>query len=100
MQRVWPAGIAVTTLPVKSARTDRRGGQESGSLALVHPAAPLTVSLAEIDRGDVALAGGKGANLGDLVRAGFPVPDGFVLTTRAYSAAAEAAAVDPANPAE
>lgn len=61
--------------------------------------APLTVSLAEVDRGDVALAGGKGANLGDLARAGFQVPDGFVLTTRAYAAAAEAAHVDSANPA-
>ncbi len=62
--------------------------------------APLTVSLAEIDRGAVALAGGKGANLGDLVQAGFPVPDGFVLTTRAYGLAAEAAGVDAARPAE
>jgi pyruvate,water dikinase len=62
--------------------------------------APLTVSLAEIDRGAVALAGGKGANLGDLVQAGFPVPDGFVLTTRAYALAAEAAGVDAARPAD
>ncbi|HEX2037934.1 MAG TPA: PEP/pyruvate-binding domain-containing protein, partial [Chloroflexota bacterium] len=28
--------------------------------------------------------GGKGANLGELLRAGFPVPPGFVLTTAAY----------------
>ena len=62
--------------------------------------APLTVNLAEIDRRTIALAGGKGANLGDLLRAGFPVPDGFVLTTRAYALAAEAAGVDPARPAE
>ena len=53
--------------------------------------APLTVYLAKIDRSAVALVGGKGANLGDLVRAGFPVPKGFVLTTRAYVLAAEAA---------
>src|SRR2546427_11679660 len=63
-------------------------------------AAPLTVDLAEVDRGAVALAGGKGANLGDLARAGFPVPNGFVLTTHAYALAAEAAGVDPARPAE
>ena len=61
--------------------------------------APLTVRLADIDRGALASAGGKGANLGDLIRAGFPVPDGFVLTTDAYSAAAEAAKVDASNPA-
>lgn len=62
--------------------------------------APLTVSLGEIDRGAVALAGGKGANLGDLMKAGFPVPNGFVLTTHAYAAAAKAAGVDPARPTE
>ncbi|TMG10943.1 MAG: phosphoenolpyruvate synthase, partial [Chloroflexi bacterium] len=60
----------------------------------------MTVYLPEIDRGAVALAGGKGANLGDLARAGFPVPNGFVLTTGAYALAAEAAGVDPARPAE
>jgi phosphohistidine swiveling domain-containing protein len=66
----------------------------------VDGAAPLTVSLAEIDRGAVALVGGKGANLGDLVRASFPVPVGFALTTRAYALAAEAASVDPTRPAD
>jgi phosphohistidine swiveling domain-containing protein len=35
-------------------------------------------------RADVALAGGKGANLGELIRAGQQVPPGFVLTTDAY----------------
>jgi pyruvate,water dikinase len=33
---------------------------------------------------DVAAAGGKGAALGELVRQGFPVPGGFVITTDAY----------------
>ena len=42
--------------------------------------------LADVGRGDLALAGGKGANLGELVRAGLPVPPGFVLTTDAYRA--------------
>ncbi len=36
--------------------------------------------------GGVSQAGGKGANLGALVRAGFPVPPGFVITTAAYDA--------------
>ena len=35
---------------------------------------------------DLALAGGKGASLGKLVRAGFPVPGGFVVSTGAYTA--------------
>jgi pyruvate, water dikinase len=33
---------------------------------------------------DVAAAGGKGANLGELTTAGFPVPPGFVITASAY----------------
>lgn len=35
---------------------------------------------------DVAYAGGKGANLGELTRAGLPVPDGFVVGAPAYAA--------------
>lgn len=46
----------------------------------------LVTPLGTVDRGDVAIAGGKGANLGHLLRAGVPVPDGFVVTTAAYSA--------------
>ncbi len=38
----------------------------------------------EISKKDVALVGGKGANLGELSRANFPVPEGFCLSTRAY----------------
>ncbi len=34
---------------------------------------------------DVALAGGKGVGLAGLVRAGMPVPPGFVLNTAAYA---------------
>ena len=52
--------------------------------------------LAELSARDGAIAGGKGANLGELVRAGFPVPDGFVVTTEAYALAA--ATVDPRDP--
>jgi pyruvate, water dikinase len=38
----------------------------------------------ELTRADVALAGGKGANLGDMVQARLPVPPGFVITAQAY----------------
>ncbi len=41
---------------------------------------------AHLRRGDVAYAGGKGANLGELVSAGFPVPDGFVIGAPVYAA--------------
>lgn len=43
-----------------------------------------TVWFEEIGRGDVARAGGKGANLGEMARAGLPVPPGFVVTVDAY----------------
>lgn len=38
----------------------------------------------EIRKEDVALVGGKGANLGEIANAGFPVPNGFVVTSSAY----------------
>ena len=48
-----------------------------------------TARFDEIRKEDIALVGGKGANLGELSRAGLPVPPGFVLTTRAYDAFVE-----------
>ncbi|HET9450045.1 MAG TPA: PEP/pyruvate-binding domain-containing protein, partial [Aggregicoccus sp.] len=36
---------------------------------------------------DVALVGGKGANLGEMTRAGLPVPPGFVVTSAAFAVA-------------
>ena len=44
----------------------------------------LALPLSHFARNDIALAGGKGANLGELSRAGFDVPPGFVITTSAY----------------
>jgi pyruvate,water dikinase len=41
-------------------------------------------------RADVAFAGGKGANLGELTAAGFPVPPGFVVGAPAYAAFCDA----------
>lgn len=38
----------------------------------------------EISKKDIPLAGGKGANLGEMVRAGIPVPDGFIVSAKAY----------------
>ncbi len=43
-------------------------------------------TIAELDRTDLSTAGGKGANLGALLRAGLPVPGGFVITTEGYRA--------------
>ncbi|MEU7526885.1 phosphoenolpyruvate synthase [Saccharothrix sp. NPDC042600] len=41
---------------------------------------------AELRVRDTAVAGGKGANLGELTAAGLPVPPGFVVTADAYLA--------------
>ena len=38
----------------------------------------------ELRKEDVAIAGGKGANLGELTQAGIPVPPGFVVTAATY----------------
>src|SRR2546428_7674174 len=59
----------------------------------------LVRSLDELTATDLPDAGGKGANLGELRRAGFPVPDGFVITTAAYALAAEASGVTGETPA-
>ena len=42
------------------------------------------LALAALDAGMLALVGGKAANLGELLSAGLPVPEGFCLTTEAY----------------
>src|SRR6476620_5462432 len=47
-------------------------------------ASPLVAPLSYFSSKNLALAGGKGANLGELSQAGFEVPPGFVVTTAAY----------------
>jgi pyruvate,water dikinase len=42
------------------------------------------VWLRDVDREDTPFAGGKGANLGEIMAAGLPVPDGFIVTAHAY----------------
>ena len=37
-----------------------------------------------ISKDDIGIAGGKGANLGELTQAGIPVPPGFVITAETY----------------
>lgn len=45
---------------------------------------PHIIALAEASKHNIALVGGKSANLGELLAAGFPVPNGFVVTTDAF----------------
>ncbi len=46
---------------------------------------PRILWFKEIKKGDVAVAGGKGASLGEMYNADLPIPPGFVVTTHAYS---------------
>lgn len=48
------------------------------------PKSHFVAWFSEIDKNDVALVGGKGANLGEMANAGFPVPEGFVVTANSY----------------
>lgn len=42
------------------------------------------VWFSEVGKGDIPLVGGKGANLGEMTKAGLPVPPGFIVTADAY----------------
>ncbi len=49
------------------------------------PTAPLVVFFDELDTTQVEVAGGKGANLGEMrTRVAVPVPNGFAITSYAY----------------
>jgi len=50
---------------------------------------------ADVGRDDIAAVGGKGANLGELTRAGLPVPQGFIIGVDAYAHFREAAHLGP-----
>lgn len=45
---------------------------------------PLVLPFTEIQAEDLPLVGGKGANLGEMTSAGFPVPGGFCVTTAGF----------------
>ena len=44
----------------------------------------MILDFTQIHKDDVSIAGGKGANLGEMTAAGIPVPKGFVITADAY----------------
>ncbi len=45
----------------------------------------LVLFFKDIDKGDVSMVGGKGANLGEMTQAKFPVPNGFAVTVASYN---------------
>ncbi len=56
----------------------------------------IVIDLADVDAGMLPEVGGKAANLGVLLAAGFPIPDGFCVRTAAYRQAAATAGLGPA----
>src|SRR5438876_6085436 len=61
---------------------------QPGEVALVLP-------LGTLDRSLLLAVGGKAANLGELIHAGFPVPAGFCISTAAYTLLSERAGLAP-----
>lgn len=55
----------------------------------------IVLPFTAIDRASLSIAGGKAANLGEMARAGLPVPPGFCVTTAAYALVAEGADLEP-----
>ncbi|MDO8579005.1 MAG: phosphoenolpyruvate synthase [Dehalococcoidales bacterium] len=46
--------------------------------------AKTVVWFEEVTKGDIAMVGGKGANLGEMTNARIPVPNGFIVTSQTY----------------
>ncbi|MBI4033179.1 MAG: phosphoenolpyruvate synthase [Candidatus Blackburnbacteria bacterium] len=44
----------------------------------------FVLKFSEVSKEDIAKAGGKGGNLGEMASAGFPVPPGFIVSADAY----------------
>ncbi|HEX6058455.1 MAG TPA: phosphoenolpyruvate synthase [Gemmatimonadaceae bacterium] len=71
---------ATLVSPAPALATGHRPNGDTPSDAPV----PLVRRFAEVDRRDIPLVGGKGANLGEMSRAALPIPPGFVVTIEAY----------------
>ncbi|MFH1257466.1 MAG: phosphoenolpyruvate synthase [Candidatus Micrarchaeota archaeon] len=48
----------------------------------------------ELSRNSLNVAGGKGANLGEMFNHGFPIPEGFILSAESYFAFIKATGID------
>lgn len=56
---------------------------------------PLVVNFKDVNKHDINLVGGKGANLGEMMQADLPVPPGFIVTAEAYRQFIEANNIQP-----
>lgn len=44
----------------------------------------FVVNFSDVDKNDIGLVGGKGANLGEMTKVKLPVPPGFIVTSHSY----------------
>ncbi|GAA3162165.1 phosphoenolpyruvate synthase [Blastococcus jejuensis] len=77
--------------------TDQLDAPAAAPGAAAGPAPDLVADLAHLGADDVDRAGGKGANLGEMVRAGFPVPGGFVVLAESFRTAIAATRTEVAE---
>ena len=89
----WVQGAGDSQRLAGPSRT--QGGELARNLRMpaLMPTDRYVARFEELNKGDVARAGGKGANLGEMAHAGLPVPPGFVVTTDAFLNTLEAAGV-------
>src|SRR4051812_41655980 len=103
MMSCSPPGIIVRSVSRKS---NKKGSAKGDKMSRAPPwlllnglilgdAMTLVLWLRDLDSKAVERAGGKAANLGELCRAGLPVPPGFLLTTDAYEHFVTANALQP-----
>jgi len=65
-------------------RSNGKSNRRSDSPTLGDPAMKNVMWFKELSKASLAEAGGKGANLGEMMGNGFPIPNGFVVTSGAY----------------
>lgn len=53
------------------------------------------IGLDQIGKDDITIAGGKGANLGEIIKVAIPVPKGFVVTTTSFDRLLEENNLEP-----
>ena len=84
----WDAPVAMVIPLLKDGCVDTQVDVEKAletiRLGVPRPAPRYVLALDQVSATDRALAGGKAANLGELRRAGLPVPPGFVISTAGY----------------
>jgi hypothetical protein len=76
----------MSTEPTESHDRDAQEDTEKPDVDSLFDAPPRSevVPLETLRRNDLERGGGKGANLGELISVGLPVPPGFCVTTAAY----------------